>query len=57
MYFVSYEFDDNIHIYGSNMYCYEVDINTRNVNRVTGNKKLESKYIELGFLDKYYLSK
>lgn len=50
-YFVSFEFDyDNDMNNGWKMYCYEVDIGSNIVRKITGNPTLEQKYKKLNII-------
>ncbi len=50
-YFVSYEYDEDDDIdNGLTVYCYEVNIKDRIIRSIMGNKKLEKKYTDLGYI-------
>lgn len=50
-YFVSYEYDEDDDVdNGLTVYCYEVNIKDRIIRSIMGNKKLEKKYTDLGYI-------
>jgi len=51
-YFASYEYDEDDDLdNGLTVYCYEVNIKDEIIRSIIGNKKLEKKYTDLGYIE------